>query len=123
MLSVSQMRCLLAVYSLSEATGRASSKSVCGLLSISKPSVHNALECLMEKGLIDKKPYGASSLTEEGMRMAGRLDMLRSRIMTIFSEEYGLSVEQSDIAALQLISSLNEESLAKLAQREPVLCG
>lgn len=114
MLSLSQTRCLLAVYSLSEIYERASSKSVCKLLGISKPSVHNALVALEEKGLIEKKPYGASTLTEEGEQIARELDARRARLTVTFSKEFGLSMDQSDLAALLLLSGLNEESLDKL---------
>ena len=114
MLSLSQARCLLAVYTLSDLYGRASSKSVCKLLGISKPSVHNALIALEDKGLIVKKPYGASSLTEEGESIARELDERRTRLTIIFSKQYGLSMDQSDLAAMMLICGLNEESLEKL---------
>jgi len=114
MLSLSQMRCLLAVFSLSEIYEKATSKSVCKLLGISKPSVHNALAALEEKGLIEKKPYGASTLTEEGESLARELDARRARLTMIFSREFGLAMDQSDLAALLLMSGLNEDSLKKL---------
>lgn len=114
MLSLSQTRCLLAVYSVSELYTRASSKAVCKLLGISKPSVHNALVALEEKGLIEKKPYAAATLTPAGRSLAKLLDGRRERLTVMFSKQYGLSMDQSDLAALQLISSLNEDSLAKL---------
>lgn len=114
MLSISQTRCLLAVHSLSEVYERASSKSVCKLLGISKPSVHNALVALESRGLIEKKPYGAATLTEQGERIAHELDARRAKLTLFFSKTFGLSMDQSDLAALLLLSGLNEESLQKL---------
>lgn len=114
MLSHSQIRCLLAVHSLSEVYERASSKSVCKLLGISKPSVHNALAALESKGLIEKKPYGAATLTEQGDSIAHELDARRAKLTLFFSKTFGLSMDQSDLAALLLLSGLNEESLMKL---------
>ena len=121
MLSLSQSRCLLAVYSVSELYTRASSKAVCKLLGISKPSVHNALVALEEKGLIAKKPYAPATLTQEGLALAKELDSRREKLTMVFSKQYGLSMEQADLAAMQLISSLNEESLVKLGCVESAL--
>lgn len=120
MLSPSQARCLLAVHSLSEVYERASSKSVCKLLGISKPSVHNALAALESKGLIEKKPYGAATLTEQGESLAHELDARRAKLTLFFSKTFGLSMDQSDLAAMLLLSGLNEESLRKLGCMEPV---
>lgn len=114
MLSPSQARCLLAVHSLSEIYERASSKGVCKLLGISKPSVHNALAALESKGLIEKKPYAAATLTEQGERIAHELDARRAKLTLFFSKTFGLSMDQSDQAAMLLLSGLNEESLRKL---------
>ena len=114
MLSMSQTKCLLAVYSISELYTRASSKAVCKLLGISKPSVHNSLISLEEKGLIEKKPYAAATLTQAGLELARELYSRREKLTVLFSKQYGLSMDQSDLAALQLISSLNEDSLMKL---------
>ena len=122
MLSLSQTRCLLAVYSVSELYTRASSKAVCKLLGISKPSVHNALVALEEKGLIEKKPYAAATLTPEGLALARELDSRREKLTMVFSKQYGLSMDQSDLAAMQLISCLNEDSLVKLGCADSPEC-
>lgn len=114
MLSPSQARCLLAVYSLNEVYGRASSKDVCKLLGLSKPSVHNALAALENKDLIAKKPYGAAILTEQGESLANELEARRAHLTLFFSKTFGLSMDQSDLAALLLLTGLNEESLQKM---------
>lgn len=114
MLSLSQARCLLAVYTLSEVYGRASSKSVCKLLGISKPSVHNALIALEEKGFIVKQHYGASVLTQTGEEIARELDERRTDLMMLFNRQFYLSPDQADLAAMLLICGLKEESLDKL---------
>lgn len=114
MLSLSQARCLLAVHSLCDVSGRASSKGVCKLLGISKPSVHNALIALEEKGLIIKRHYGASVLTEKGAETARELDSRRTCLLMMFFNRFGLSPDQADLAAMLLICGLNEESLEKL---------
>lgn len=121
MLSHSQIRCLLAVHSLSEVYERASSKSVCKLLGISKPSVHNSLAALESRGLIEKKPYGAATLTEQGESIAHELDARRAKLTLFFSKTFGLSMDQSDLAALLLLSGLNEESLLKLGCIDPAV--
>ena len=124
MLSLSQARCLLAVYTLSEVYGRASSKSVCKLLGISKPSVHNALVALEDKGFIVKQHYGASVLTQTGEEIARELDERRTGLMMLFNRQFSLSPDQADLAAMLLICGLNEESLEKLeCKKAPAMIG
>ena len=52
-MTVSSMRCLLAVLALSEAFERVASRDVARLMGVRRPTVHNLLAALREKGLID----------------------------------------------------------------------
>ena len=99
-LTDAQIRCLLALLSLTRLGGAIASKDVSTVLGVSRPSVHRMLENLGNSGLTEKKPYGAVKLTEAGLHL--------------FARRFGLSMDQSALAATLLLSGLNEESLALL---------
>ena len=53
-MSSSLIRCLLAVYALSESFEVIASKDVAHLLGVKRPTIHRSLEVLQEKDLIHK---------------------------------------------------------------------
>ena len=108
------IRCLLALLSLTRLGGEIASKDVSTVLGVSRPSVHRMLENLGKAGLTEKKPYGAVKLTEEGLHLAEELEARRDRLLLLFTRRFGLSMDQSALAATLLLSGLNEESLALL---------
>ncbi len=114
MLTANQIRCLLAVLALARMEEDVASKDVAKLLGVSKPSVHKALDILVDKGLLEKKPYSTSRLTRTGYDLAVRLEARKERLFLLFSQTYGLSLDESSLAATVLLSSLKDESLDKL---------
>ena len=54
-MTASLIRCLLAVLALSDTFERVASKDVAHLLGVRKPTIHNTLLALQERGLIDKE--------------------------------------------------------------------
>ena len=72
------------------------------------------LPALGTSGLTEKKPYGAVKLTGEGLHLAEELEARRDRLLLLFARRFGLSMDQSALAATLLLSGLNEESLALL---------
>ena len=113
-LTDAQIRCLLALLSLTRLGEAIASKDVSRVLGVSRPSVHRMLENLGKAGLTEKKPYGAVKLTEEGFHLAEELEARRDRLLLLFARRFGLSMDQSALAATLLLSGLNEESLAPL---------
>lgn len=113
-LTDAQIRCLLALLSLTRLGGEIASKDVSTVLGVSRPSVHRMLENLGNSGLTEKKPYGAVKLTKEGLKLAEALEERRDRLLLLFARRFGLSMDQSALAATLLLSGLNEESLALL---------
>ena len=51
-MSVSLIRCLLAVLALSETCDAVASKDVAHLLGVKRPTIHRSLQLLVEKGMI-----------------------------------------------------------------------
>ena len=113
-LTDAQIRCLLALLSLTRLGGAIASKDVSKVLGVSRPSVHRMLENLGNSGLTEKKPYGAVKLTEAGLHLAEELEARRDRLLLLFARRFGLSMDESALAATLLLSGLNEESLSRL---------
>jgi DtxR family transcriptional regulator, Mn-dependent transcriptional regulator len=116
-MTASLIRCLLAVLALNENYERVASKDVAHLLGVRKPTIHNTLLTLQERGLIDKERYGDVHLTDEGLDTAHRLERQRDDLALLFSRELGLEPEESVRAAILMISELSEESLARMCAR------
>ena len=76
-MSVSLIRCLLAVLALSETCDAVASKDVAHLLGVKRPTIHRSLQLLVEKGMIEKELYGDVFLTEKGRAMARTLETRR----------------------------------------------
>ena len=117
-LTVTQLRCLLAVYALTGMREEVASKSVAKLLDVSRPTVHNMLDTLLRTGLLEKQPYGAARLTPDGLALGQRLEARREKLVLLFSRGLGLPMDEAAAAALLLMSGLKEESLARLEALE-----
>lgn len=113
-LTVTQLRCLLAVYALSSMREEVASKNVAKLLDVSRPAVHNMLDMLLRIGLLEKQPYGAARLTPDGVALARTLEERREKLALLFSRRFGLPMDEAAAAALLLMCGLQEESLARL---------
>ena len=113
-MSVSLIRCLLAVLALSELRDAVASKDVAQLLGVKRPTIHRTLQLLVEKGLIEKERYGDVFLTEKGRAAAHALETRRDDLALLFARQFGLSPEESLKAAFALMSELSDESLEKL---------
>ena len=108
-MSVSLIRCLLAVLALSETCD-----AVAHLLGVKRPTIHRSLQLLVEKGMIEKELYGDVFLTEKGRAMARTLETRRDDLALLFARQFGLSPEESVKAAFALMSELSDESLEKI---------
>ena len=113
-MSISLIRCLLAVLALSESFDVVASKDVAQLLGVKRPTIHRSLEMLQQKGLIHKEPYGDILLTDAGREQAQRMERQRDDLSLLFSKRYGLPTEESVRAAFALMSALSADSLARL---------
>ena len=111
-MSISLIRCLLAVLALSESFDVVASKDVAQLLGVKRPTIHRSLEMLQQKGLIHKEPYGDIHLTDAGRDQAQRME--RDDLSLLFARRYGLPAEESVRAAFALMSALSADSLARL---------
>ena len=116
-MTVSSMRCLLAVLALSEAFERVASRDVARFMGVRRPTVHNLLAALREKGLIDMERYGEVRLTGEGRDRARTLERQRDDMALVFARELGLDSDEAVRAALLLMSGLGGESIERICAR------
>ena len=116
-MTASLIRCLLAVLALSDTFVRVASKDVAHLLGVRKPTIHNTLLALQERGLIDKERYGDVHLTDEGLAAARRLERQRDDLALLFARELGLESEEAVRAAILMISELSEDSVERMCAR------
>ena len=110
-MSAALIRCLLAVYALSENFEIIASKDVAQLLGVKRPTVHRSLQVLQERGMIQKDVH----LTDAGRALAEKLEAQRDDLALLFARAFGLPPEEGVKAAFALMSELSEESLAQLA--------
>ena len=87
------------------------------LLGVRKPTIHNTLLALQERGLIDKERYGDVHLTDEGLAAARRLERQRDDLALLFARELGLESEEAVRAAILMISELSEDSVERMCAR------
>jgi DtxR family Mn-dependent transcriptional regulator len=98
------------------ATGQevARSKDIAEAMKVSRASVTGALKALSEKGLVNYKPYGYVTLTEEGQQVARRV-VRRHEILTRFFEGLlGAEPSTAQAAACRAEHTLGPEITARL---------
>jgi len=117
-LTANQMRCLLAILSLTRMNEEVASKNVAKLLGVTRPSVHKALDILVGKGLLEKAHYGAAKLTRQGLELAEALEERQDALLLLFGRRFGLDMDEASLAALSLMSELRPESIDKLLVNE-----
>ena len=117
-LTANQIRCLLAILSLTRLDEAVASKNVARLMGITRPSAHKALDTLLGRQLIEKEHYGAVTLTKEGLAIAERLEERKERLQLMFARRFGLAMDESSTAAVLLMSELREESLQALERAD-----
>lgn len=121
MMTISQIRCLLALNALREHHGAVASKDIARLLGISRPSVHRLLGALAEEGLVIKERYGSVQLSEQGIETASQLEARRDCLTLFFARSCLLPMDESTNAAMLLMSGLQEQSLQTLEKAESLL--
>ena len=111
-----QIRCLLAILALKRMEEGVASKDVAKLMGVSRPSVHKTLDILCREGIVAKEPYGDICFTPEGRQMIETIEGDLESLFLMFSREFGLDPDESNTAAILLISELKPESIRKLCR-------
>ncbi len=112
-MTASHIRCLLAVLALSDQCERVASKDIARLLGVRKPTVHNTLAALKQRGMIDKERYGDVRLTAEGAELARELERQRDEL-TLLACRLGLEPGEGAQFAALLLSGLSQQGIERL---------
>ncbi len=106
---------LEAIYNLAEKTQVARSSRIAEKLGVSKASVTGALRSLTDKGLINYKPYGLITLTNDGKKL-GRMVANRHRIIKSFFEDFlGIDSREAQKAACETEHTLRGPIFSQLS--------
>ena len=112
-MTASHIRCLLAVLALSDQCERVASKDIARLLGVRKPTVHNTLAALKQRGMIDKERYGDVRLTAEGAELARELERQHDEL-TLLACWLGLEPGEGAQFAALLLSGLSRQGIERL---------
>lgn len=114
-LSASLEDYLEAIYHLSTEPSVARSKDIAQRLGVSRASVTGALKALSEKQMIHYKPYGYTTLTEKGQRVALRIVRRHELLQQFFETVLGAEAIIAQEAACKAEHTLGPEITARLA--------
>jgi len=101
-LSASQEDYLEAIYHIVEEKGEARGKEIAARLSVSGPSVTEALRGLAARGLINYTPYEAITLTSKGLAAAEDVVRRHQSLKQFFVEVLAIDDELAELAACRV---------------------
>lgn len=113
-LTQTQIRCLLAILSLTRLNEGVASKDVAKLMGVSRPSVHKTLDILCREQMVQKEPYGDIRLTPQSQAKVEAMEADLEGLFVLFSRQFGLAPDESNTAAIVLMSELSPESIHKI---------
>jgi len=100
---------LEAIAELADSGGKAHCNDIAQRLNVKKPSVTTALQTLMEKGLIDYRPYMPISLTRRGKAVADKIISRHNALRDFFVKILNIDSTQADEAACKMEHAIGEE--------------
>ena len=113
-LSASLEDYLEAIYNLSLENEVARSKDIAKLLGVAKPSVTGALKNLSLKKLVNYKPYGFVTLTEQGRLQAKAVAEKHAIIKSFFVDILGVDKTVAGKAACEIEHALGPQIMERL---------
>lgn len=125
-LSETHLRYLLTIYQLGQTVPDVSVIQISRTLNVSKPSVTNMLNTLMDKGLLVKERYGKIYLTDTGFLLAENFELrVEALCKRLPSLDLDLSEDEQFNAAYLLAATLPTHVFEKLGIRsvQPINAG
>jgi len=107
---------LEAIAFLSASEGRARVTDIAKRLSVRMPSVTQALHSLSEKGLLNYRPYTSPTLTDQGQKVADRVQRRHDVIKSFLIKVLLIDPDVADANACRLEHAVDKEVLEHLAQ-------
>lgn len=105
-LTASQVKYLLAIAELSQTRALVSSSDIADKLKVTRPSVNKMLEVLSNKGLLEKKRYGAIRLTDFGAQFASECAERVTKLSIRLADTLCLAHEDIKRCSILLVSEL-----------------
>jgi len=105
-----------AILELEEKEGSARVTGVSKKLSVSKPSVSEALALLKKRGVITHAPYSTIRLTEKGKRLAKKVRWRHEILSGFLTDILGIQREKADVQACRMEHVLEPETIEKLCR-------
>lgn len=116
MISKSLEEYLKTMYVLKKQNGNIRVTDVANKMNCSKPSVNKALNNLKEERLINYETYGTIELTEVGENLAKKILEAYDIVYVFLKEVLNLEEEQAQIEAEKIKSTIEDETINKLAK-------
>jgi len=91
-------------------------KGIAQELRIKMPSVTEALKNLSEEGLIKHEKYGHIELTEEGNKLAEKIDSRHRVLFSFFTEILGIDPQCADEDACRIEHVISAVTMKKLVE-------
>ena len=113
-LSASLEDYLEAILNLSAGSKVARSKDIAEAVAVSRSSVTGALRTLADKGLVNYKPYGYITLTDQGWALAERVARRHNIIKSFFVNVLGVDPNAAGQAACKAEHALGPKIVARL---------
>ena len=104
------------MYVLKKQNGYIRVTDIANKMNCTKPSVNKALNNLKEEKLVNYETYGIIELTEEGENLAKKILEAYDIVYVFLKEVLNLEGEAAKSEAEKIKSSLNDETINKLAK-------
>jgi DtxR family Mn-dependent transcriptional regulator len=109
-------RYLETIYEISAAGNEVRVKDIAASLGVSKPSVSEMVDRLVENSLVTHDKYQHIKLTAKGRRIAKVLDRKHEVIRHFFTDILGLDEALADRDACEIEHVISDKTLDKLVQ-------
>ncbi|HHU28770.1 TPA: metal-dependent transcriptional regulator [bacterium] len=103
-----------AIYTLSLKTDNIKSVDVARLLDVSKASVSNAMDRLVNIGYITKSPYGSINITQLGIEKAKEIYKRHTLLKSFLINVLGVNDETAEVDACKMEHQISDETFKKL---------
>jgi DtxR family Mn-dependent transcriptional regulator len=109
-------RYLETIYAIGEGGGEVRGKDIATSLGVSKPSVSEMVDRLVENSLVTHDKYQHIKLTAKGKRIAKGLDRKHEVIKHFFTDVLGVDEELADRDACEIEHVISDKTLDKLVE-------
>lgn len=115
-LTPSKIRYLLTIYEINPDTYSVRSIDIASRLKISRSSVNNMVDYLIDQGFVEKELYGNVLLTEKGQIIASELYAQYKVVLRFYLQQLKIDGSEAREEAINTVSFLGENCIEKLVR-------